>query len=175
MANICTTQAEFYAPKKAIDWLNEQIEVIRKSENNSQAFCDVFKLNDEEHFIDTLGAKWVNVGGDWGIVDDTRYDVSLESAWHFPQDLIERIMKKLLEVSGDEPFVNPYDGETPMAMGRYWSENFDPIGKFESYDIDNTDTIESSIEEDQEEWEEENPDGYFWDDVVDPAFDNLEI
>jgi hypothetical protein len=175
MANICTTQAEFYAPKKAIDWLNEQIEVIRKSENNSQAFCDVFKLNDEEHFIDTLGAKWVNVGSDWGIVDDTRYDMNLESAWHFPQDLIERILKKLIEVSEGETFENPNEDDYPMARGRYWDETFNPIGKFESYDVGNTDTVESSIEEDQDEWEEENPDGFFWDDVVEVEFDNLEI
>lgn len=175
MANICTTQVEFYAPKKAIDWLNEQIEMIRTTENNSKAFCDVFKLNTEEEFIDTLGAKWVNVGGDWGIVDDTRYDLSLESAWHFPEDLIERIVAKLIEVSDDDEFENPNGDNTPMASGRYWDESYNPIGKFETYDIGNTDIAETTIEIDQDEWEEENPDGFFWDDVVEREFDNMEL
>jgi hypothetical protein len=51
--------------------------------------------------------------------------------------------------------------------GRYWDETFDPIGKFE---INETGyhTVETAVEADMDS-------DYFWDDYVQPAFDNLEL
>lgn len=182
MANICTSQIDFYAAPKAIQWLSEEIEKIRKSDNVTDAFAQSFRVESDlepdgtiSNIIDTIGAKWVTVS-DWGANGDDNYYLALETAWHFPQDLVERIVVKLNQLGeGDEDFVNPNDENYAMAKGRYWDETYDPIGVFESYDISNTDTDETSIDEDQEDWEEENPDGYFWDEVVEPAFESLEV
>jgi len=173
MANICTNNIDFYASPEAITWLDEQIQNIRKAENQSVAFAEIFRLNEEEAIIDTLGSKWVSIT-DWSKNDDTEYYLNLESAWYFPKDLVERIVAKLQSMTEGNGFENPNGDDYAMAKGRYFDETYNPIGVFESYDIDNTDTVEGSVDEDQEEWEEENPDGYFWDEVVEPIFEELE-
>ena len=172
MANICTTNVDFYASSEAITWLDEQIQNIRKSDNTSIAFSDVFRLNEEEAIIDTLGSKWVTIS-DWGN-NGTEYYLNLDSAWYYPKDLIERIVAKLQSMSEGSEFETPNADNKAMAKGRYFEENFDTIGVFETYDIGNTDSNEGSVDEDQSEWEEENPDGYFWDEVVEPIFEELE-
>ena len=182
MANICTTQVDFYASPKAIDWLDQEIEKIRKSENVTDAFAESFKTENDlqpdgtiSNIIDTIGAKWITIS-DWGKQDDTQYYLNLETAWHYPKDLMELIVEKLQKMTeeGEEEFTNPNDDTYAMGKGRYWDETYDPIGVFVSYGLENTDEAESSIDEDQFEWEEENPEGYFWDEVIEPEFESLE-
>lgn len=182
MANICTTQVDFYASPKAIEWLDQEIEKIKKAENVTDAFAQSFKTDSDlqpdgtiSNIIDTIGAKWITIS-DWSKIDDTQYYLNLETAWHYPKDLMERIaekLQKMTEESGEE-FTNPNDDTYAMGKGRYWDETYDPIGVFVSYGIGNTDEAESSIDEDQFEWEEENPEGFFWDEVIEPEFESLE-
>ena len=173
MANICTNNIDFYASPEAITWFDEQIQNIRKAENQSIAFAELFRLNEEEAVIDTLGSKWVTIT-DWSKNDDNEYYLNLESAWYFPKDLVERIVAKLQSMSEGVEFITPSGDNKAMAKGRYFEENFATIGVFETYDIGNTDSAEGSVDEDQFEWEEENPDGFFWDEVVEPIFEELE-
>jgi hypothetical protein len=182
MANICTTQVDFYASPKAIEWLDQEIEKIKKADNVTDAFAESFKTESDlqpdgtiSNIIDTIGAKWITIS-DWGKIDETQYYLNLETAWHYPKDLMERIaekLQKMTEESGEE-FTNPNDETNAMGKGRYWDETFDPIGVFVSYGVGNTDEAESSIDEDQFDWEEENPEGFFWDEVIEPEFESLE-
>lgn len=182
MANICTTQVDFYASPNAIEWLDQEIEKIKKADNVTDAFAESFKTESDlqpdgtiSNIIDTIGAKWITIS-DWGRIDDTQYYLNLETAWHYPKDLMERIaekLQKMTEESGEE-FTNPNDETNAMGKGRYWDETFDPIGVFVSYGVGNTDEAESSIDEDQFDWEEENPEGFFWDEVIEPEFESLE-
>jgi len=173
MANICTNNVDLYASPKAITWLDEQIQNIRKAENQSLAFAEIFRLNEEENVIDTLGSKWVTIS-DWDKREDNEYYLNLESAWYFPKDLIERIVVKLQSMSEGSEFETPHGDNKAMAKGRYYDETYNPVGVFETYDIGNTDTAEGSVDEDQDEWEENNPEGYFWDEVIEPIFEELE-
>jgi hypothetical protein len=178
MANICTTQVDFYASSNAIEWLDQEIEKIKNSDNVTDAFAEVFKTDSDlqpdgtiTNIIDTIGSKWISIS-DWYKQDDEQYYLNLESAWYYPKDLMERIVEKLQSMS--EGYQNPKGEDYAYAKGRYWDETYNPIGVFESFGIKNTDEAESSIDEDQFDWEEENPDGFFWDDVIEPEFESLE-
>lgn len=182
MANTCTTQIDFYASPKAIKWLDEEIDKIKQSENVTDAFAQVFRTESDlepdgtiTNVIDTIGSKWIAIS-DRGGSDDTNYYLSVETAWSYPKDLIERIVNKLQQITEEsgEEFTNPREGKSAMAKGRYWDEGYDPIGVFVSYGIGETDDAETTIDEDEYEWEEQNPDGYFWDEVIEPQFDYLE-
>jgi hypothetical protein len=182
MANTCTTQIDFYAAPKAIKWLDEEINKIRESENVTDAFAKSFKTESDlepdgtiKNIIDTIGAKWIVIT-DMGGSDDTNYYLSVDTAWYYPKDLIERIVSKLQKMTeeSDEEFTNPNDGNFAMAKGRYWDEGYNPIGVFVSYDIGNTDEAETTIDESESQWEEENPDGFFWEEIIEPQFESLE-
>jgi hypothetical protein len=176
MANIVRSNVNIYASNEAINWLEQIINTIRQSENSTTALYEIFRLNELETHIDALSAKWVTIE-DWMKYDDNHYYIALDSAWIFPTNLIERIVEKLQTLSENSEFENLSKEKHSMAKGRYYDETMDPIGVFESYSINDTEFIESKIDLDklnQAEWEEKNPDGYFWDEIIEPIFIKLE-
>lgn len=106
--------------------------------------------------IDRIGSKWVQIYDD-GIYHSraNQCEFSLESAWYPPSDMILEMFRQLEEI---DPEVKMY--------GKYWDEGYKPIGMFEVYygiiiDVEE----ELDVDEDME---------YFWDEVVEPAFDGLQ-
>jgi hypothetical protein len=156
MANYCRTEMTLKASPEAISWLKETYEAA-----TSETLVEHFGKK-AELYIDRVGSKWVQKYDDWE-EDENSYYISLESAWYPPKDMIEQMYELLKEKSGDT---------TVTIEGRYWDEAFSPVGVF-YVNESGWESEEEDINEDQSDWEEENPDGYFFDDVIDPVFARL--
>lgn len=179
MANNCTTKVEFFSSEKALNWLESEVERIKGSENITDAFGNSFRMESDTQpdgtisgILDIVGSKWIRLN-DW-YKDDDRYTISFESAWYPPKDLIERMVEKLSQLSEGEDYVNPNDEDYSYAKGTYYDETFSPCGAFASYGIGNTDESEDEPEITWEEFEQENPDGSYWDEVIQPLLERLE-
>lgn len=157
MANICRTEMTLTASPEAISWLKETYESA-----TSETLVEHFG-KEAESFIDRIGSKWVQKYDCWE-EDENSYYISVESAWYPPKDMIEQMYTLLKEKSGDAEV---------HIKGRYWDEAFQPVGVF-YLNEGGWESEEEDINEDQAEWEEENPDGYFFDDIIDPTFNRLE-
>ena len=158
MANICRTEMYLKASPEAIEWLKETYEGA-----TDETLVEHFG-KEAESYIDRIGSKWVQKYDSWD-EDENKYYISVESAWYPPKDMIENMYDLLKEKSGDDDEVK--------IFGRYWDEAFSPIGAF-YVDENGWESEEGELDEDQWEWEEENPEGFFWDDVIEPAFRALE-
>lgn len=165
MANVCTTDITFNSNEEGINWLENQIEILRetKYEDRVEKFFELFKSPGIEDYVEAMGSKWVDFGSNWERDGDECYILQTESAWNYPDQMIKNIVAKLLEFD-----------DTSNATGRYWDETYSPIGIFECNST-GLQSAETNITEDQEEWEEENPDGYFFEEVVERAFYDLEL
>ena len=86
----------------------------------------------------------------------------VESAWHFPDTMIESITKMLQEKSGDFPVV---------AEGRYWEEGVGFAGIFKC----DKDGFRSSETELDTDYDENDEDFDFYQDILDPALSELTI
>jgi hypothetical protein len=150
MANTCTNRITFYANQSTIDWFEKLIQDF-----TDQDFIDQFG-SEGEHNIDRIGCKWI-MKDDWYRDDDTSYMLGFESAWYPPDTMIKNIVGQLQE----------YD-KTSYAEGRYWDEGFDPIGIFQCDGPDHFISAETSVDVD---WDNE----MFWDDELEPAFEELEL
>ena len=150
MANTCTTRITFRADQSTIDWFEKLIQDF-----TDQDFIDQFG-SEGEHNIDRIGCKWI-MKDDWYRDDDTSYMLGFESAWYPPDTMIKNIVGQLQE-----------HDKNAYADGRYWDENFDPIGIFQCNGPDTYYSAETSVDVD---WDNE----MFWDDEVEPAFDSLEL
>ena len=150
MANVCTNRITFYANQSTIDWFEKLIQDF-----TDQDFIDQFG-SEGEHNIDRIGCKWI-MKDDWYRDDNTSYMLGFESAWYPPDTMIKNIVGQLQE----------YD-KTAYADGRYWDEGFDPIGIFICDGPDHFISAETSVDVD---WDNE----MFWDEEVEPAFEELEL
>jgi len=165
MQNICTTDITFNSNEDGINWIVSQIQILRDTEYNERVtkFRELFGTPDSESYTEAMGSKWVDFGGNWERNGKDSYILQTESAWHYPDQMIKNIVDKLMEF---EPNSN--------ATGRYWDETYSPIGIFECnstgihYD-------ETDVDDDFDEWQEENPDGNFWDEVVEVYFNDLQL
>ena len=150
MANVCTNRITFYANQSTIDWFEKLIQDF-----TDQDFIDQFGA-EGEHNMDRIGCKWI-MKDDWYRDDDTSYMLGFKSAWYPPDTMIKNIVGQLQE-----------HDKNAYADGRYWDENFDPIGIFQCNGPDTYYSAETSVDVD---WDNE----MFWDDEVEPAFDSLEL
>jgi len=150
MANTCTNRITFHANQSTIDWFEKLIQDF-----TDQDFIDQFG-SEGEHNIDRIGCKWITKD-DWYRDDNTSYMLGFESAWYPPDTMIKNIVSQLQE----------YD-KGAYADGRYWDEGFDPIGIFQCYGHDHFISAETSVDVD---WDNET----FWDDELEPAFEELEL
>lgn len=150
MANVCTNRITFHADQSTIDWFEKLIKDF-----TNEDFIGQFG-SEGEHNIDRIGSKWI-MKDDWYRDSDTAYCLGFESAYYPPDTMIKNMVAQLQE---------HYEGA--YAEGRYWDENFDPIGIFQCNGPDHWVDAETSVDVD---WDNET----FWDDEVEPAFDSLEL
>ena len=164
MANTCRTDIIIKASKKAIDNFVERFDKCvdgsyPNTENDSPHIIDEFGAK-AELLIDRIGSKWVAIW-DGGISyhDDregsSEVHLSLESAWYPPSDMILEIYRQMAEI----------DDEIKIS-GKYWDEGYQPIGVFEVY--------YGEIISEEQDIDEDDDREYFWDDVIEPAFDKLQ-
>ena len=158
MANTCRTDIKIQGTKEAILYFKEKYESCHDgkypNEEENPHIVDVFGA-DAENFIDKVGSKWVTqYEVFWD--DETSYEFGLESAWYPPSDMLKEMHRQLVAIDPDVIFT-----------ARYWDEAYDPIGVIKITDAGQYLTLEDhSLEEDDQE--------YFWDDVIEPAFEKLE-
>ena len=150
MANTCTNRIQLHANQSTIDWFEDLVEDFMDSD-----FIEQFG-SEGDHNIARIGCKWIT-RDDYYREDETEYMLGFESAWYPPDIMIKNIVAQLQERD-----------EHAYADGRYWDENFDPIGIFHCNNPDKFETAETSVEPD---WEDE----MYWDNEVEPAFEELEL
>jgi len=158
MANVCRTDIKIQGSKEAISYFKEKYENCHDgkypNEEETPHIADVFGA-DSELFIDKVGSKWVT---QYEIFwdDETSYEFGLESANYPPSDMLKEMHRQLVAIDPDIIFT-----------ARYWDEAYDPIGVIKITDAGQYLELEDySLEEDDQE--------YFWDDVIEPAFERLE-
>lgn len=162
MANICSNEVSFYASDDALNWLAGELKALMEImdyRERCQKVEDLFSGVDS--YGDTsLGSKYVYIYN-YDLLDQY-LNIEFESAWHCPATMIETITKMLQERSGDFPVVSD---------GRYWEEGVGFAGIFKC-DKDGFRSAETDIDT---EYDEEDEDFDFHEDILEPAFADLFI
>jgi len=156
MANECQTNILFESSDDGIKWLKEKInEVLKlKGDDRFNSISENFGDKGETN-IDKLGCKWLDI--DECEETDDGFTVKILSAAYPPNKMIIKIVSLLLE---------NFDNNS-RASGKYWDENFNTIGIFESNSTGYYEA-EDSLDVD---FDNEN----YWEEEVEPAFDKLEL
>lgn len=159
MANTCRTDVSINASKEAIKMFQEKLENCNDgrypNEKETPHIVDVFGA-DAELFIDKVGSKWISLQEIY-TDDEESIEFSLESAWYPPSDMLKEMHRQLIEIDSNVTFT-----------ARYWDEGYEPIGvikitKDGEYITRELDDL--SVDDEPE---------FFWDDVIDPSFEQLE-
>ena len=172
MANSNRTEIYIEGSKEAIDNFVERFDKCHSgaypNQEENPHIADEFGA-DAELFIDKVGSKWVQIWDEgYYRSSDNRCEIYLDTAWYPPSDMILEIYRQMAEI----------DDEIKVS-GKYWDEAYNPIGVFEVYygQI----ISEKDHDLDESEWDEmvegEESKGYdrnFWEEVVDPAFSELQ-
>ena len=159
MANSNRTEIYIEGSKEAIDNFVERFDKCHSgpypNQEDNPHIADEFGA-DAELFIDKVGSKWIQIW-DEGIYhsSDNRCEIYLDTAWYPPSDMILEIYRQMAEI----------DDEIKVS-GKYWDEGHQPIGVFEVY-YGQIISEEQSIDDDEDQ-------EYFWDDVIEPAFEILQ-
>lgn len=162
MANICSNEVTFNAPSDALSWLENELKnlmEIMDYNERCQKIHDLFSGVDSYGEI-SLGSKYVYIYR-YDLFDDY-LEIGFESAWHCPDVMIESITKMLQDKSGDFPVV---------AEGRYWEEGVGFAGIFKC-DKDGFRNAETELDTD---YDENDEDFDFYQDILDPALSELTI
>ena len=144
MANVCTTNITLNGNEAVTEWFTNIVTTMKDNELIKQFGSE------GDSMIDIIGSKWLNKI-DW----DEGY-LAIESAWYPPDVFLGNIFAQASVI----------DPEVTLT-GRYWDENFSPIGIFE-VNSSGYHTAEDHIEVDLDN-------EYYWDEEVEPAFDELEL
>jgi hypothetical protein len=156
MASECQTNILFESSDEGLKWLKEKFnEFLKlKGEDRFNSISENFGAKGETT-IDKLGCKWLNI--DECEETEEGFVVKILSAAYPPNKMIIKIVSLLLE---------NFDNNS-RASGKYWDENFNTIGIFESNSTGYYDA-EDSLDVD---FDNEN----YWEEEVEPAFDKLEL
>ena len=159
MANTCRTDVSITASKEAIKMFQEKLENCNDgrypNEKETPHIVDVFGA-DTELFIDKVGSKWISLQEIY-TDDEESIEFSLESAWYPPSDMLKEMHRQLIEIDSNVTFT-----------ARYWDEGYEPIGVIKitkESEYLTSELNDLSVEDEPE---------YFWDDVIEPAFEILE-
>jgi len=144
MANTCTTNIDLNGNEAVTEWFTNIVTTMKDNELIEQFGSKA------DSMIDRIGSKWL-LKTDW----DEGY-LQVESAWYPPDVFLKNIFAQATAIDS---------GVT--VTGRYWDENFDPIGIFE-INSSGYHTAETSVDVD---WDND----YYWDEEVEPAFGELEL
>jgi hypothetical protein len=96
------------------------------------------------------------------VISDREFWVSCESEDFVPQQLLETLEDYLIKN------VDPY----VMIQGEYWEEQDTLVGVFYINEM-GWEYEEGYVDENSDEWEENNPDGFYYDEVIRPMIDEL--
>lgn len=161
MANVNRTDVRIKASKEAIDFLWEKFENCNDgrypNEGDTPHLVDIFGA-DAELFIDKVGSKWISIF-DYYVNSDTEFNVSFESAWYPPSDLLKEMHRQLIEIDPDTIFTV-----------RYWDEGYCPVGVLKITDAGQYLTLETEPDIFEDDFEGD----YYFDDVIEPIFERLE-
>ena len=159
MANTCRTDVSITASKEAIKIFQTKLENCNDgrypNEKEIPHIVDVFGA-DAELFIDKVGSKWISLQEIY-TDDEECIEFSLESAWYPPSDMLKEMHRQLIEIDSNTTFT-----------ARYWDEGYEPIGVIKitkESEYLTSELNDLSVEDEPE---------FFWDDVIDPSFEQLE-
>jgi|TARA_B110000967_G_C18838859_1_gene538277 hypothetical protein len=159
MANTCRTDVSINASKEAIKIFQTKLENCNDgrypNEKETPHIVDVFGA-DAELFIDKVGSKWISLQEIY-TDDEECIEFSLESAWYPPSDMLKEMHRQLIEIDSNTTFT-----------ARYWDEGYEPIGVIKitkESEYLTSELNDLSVEDEPE---------FFWDDVIDPSFEQLE-
>jgi hypothetical protein len=96
------------------------------------------------------------------VISDNEFWVSCESKDFVPQQLLETLEDYLIR--NVDPNV--------MIQGEYWEEQETLVGVFYINEM-GWEYEEGYVDENSDEWEENNPDGFYYDEVIRPMIDEL--
>ena len=162
MANNLKSFIAVKGNEEVMKLVDSLIDKVRNSEDDNvvafaTAFYDDVELSEDGGSVmiswsnDNLGAKWTTFYDEIGAGE-----FSIESAWYPPSDLLKEMHRQLVSMDSDVIFT-----------ARYWDEAYDPIGVIKITDSGQYVTLDDySLEYVDSE--------YFWDEVVEPAFEKLE-
>ena len=158
MANICRTDITIKGSKEAMKYFQEKydncVDGEYPAEEGQTHIIDAFGA-EAESLIDRIGSKWISKYDVFVDAED-EFQFAMESAWYPPSDMLKEMHRQLAAIDPDVIFT-----------ARYWDENYDPIGVLKITDAGQYLTLDDySQEEDDRE--------FFWDEVIDPAFERLE-
>ena len=158
MANTNRTDVTIKGSKEAMKYFQEKydncVDGKYPAEEGQTHIIDAFGA-EAELLIDRIGSKWISKY-DVFIDADDEFQFAMESAWYPPSDMLKEMHRQLVAIDPDVTFT-----------ARYWDEAYSPIGVLKITDAGQYLTLEDdSLEEDDRE--------YFWDDVIEPAFQVLE-
>jgi len=156
MANECQTQITFESSKEGINWLTQEIGKIWNIEPKDRQDFIVENFGIKANTImESIGTKWIMITET--TIEEGNLFVQTMSAAYPPNEMIKKIVSILVE---------KFD-KNSRASGKYWDENFNTIGIFES---NSTGYYEAEDSLDVN-FDNEN----YWEDEVEPAFDKLEL
>ena len=156
MANECQTQITFQSSKEGINWLTQEIGKVWAVEpkDRQQFIVENFGIEGKTD-MERIGTKWIMVT-ETSVEGDNLF-VQTMSAAYPPNEMIKKIVSILVDKFN----------QNSNATGRYWDENFNTIGIFES---NSTGYYEAEDSLDVN-FDSEN----YWEEEVEPAFDRLEL
>ena len=96
-------------------------------------------------------------------ISDDEFWISIDADDFVPQQFLEHLQE----------YLNENKGKVTFTSGRYWTEDYSMIGVF-YINEGGWEFEEQYTDWDMESWEEENPDGFFYDEVVEPEFEEME-
>ena len=160
MANYCRTEINIKGSEESIKYFREKYDNCNDGAypnvEETPHIVDVFGA-DAELFIDKVGSKWVKKY-DVMIDDEEEFEFSLESAYYPPSDMMKEIHRQLSEIDPDV-----------SITGRYWDEVYNPCGVFKILDTGEILDVEGTPDIEEDEFEGD----YYFDEVIDPLFDEL--
>ena len=122
MANHVTTNLTIEGSKKLMEFLEEKGKLVdkRREDDIYLAFVGAFipeMKNDRGWFTDNVGTKWC-YHEDFYTGDSTA-EITLTSAWYYPNTLIENLFKICAEIDEDVQIYGTFEDESYAPVGGF--------------------------------------------------------
>jgi len=175
MANYVTTFIFISGNSDLITSLDKKLSSVELQDNpfeqmsteqTARLFYENQYENTYEWMLQNIGAKWCYIN-EWDVINDTEMQITMTSAWSFPESLVERMHSVCSEMDEECEFSITYE-----------DESLDPIGAM--YISKNGSHIEESSYEWPQEEDYETQDEYLdaldsmWEEIGDIKDDLLE-
>ena len=122
MANHVTTNLTIEGNKELMDFLEEKAKLVdeRRKDDHYLAFVGAFlpeMENRRDWFSDNVGAKWCYHEDFYN--DDSTAEITLTSAWYYPEYLIEHLFKICAEIDEDVEIYGTFEDESYAPVGGF--------------------------------------------------------